>query len=149
MSDTLIGKDGQNDTLGGRDGNDVLYGGTGNDILWGDAGEDKSVFASALNASTNLTLLKTSFLVRTRSYWITISLLALVQDRLWLAEQRLYLGLIQLQALLNPTILYNSSTGVLSYDADGSGAGAAIAFADLTNNSNVNPTISTTDFIIL
>lgn len=41
MNDTLIGRDGQNDTLNGGAGDDVLYGGTGNDILTGGAGADK------------------------------------------------------------------------------------------------------------
>ena len=49
----------------------------------------------------------------------------------------------------NPTVLYNTGTGALSFDADGSGAGGAVVFAYLTTTSNTHPTISATDFIIL
>ena len=43
------------------------------------------------------------------------------------------------------TVLYNTSTGALYYDADGNGAGAAVQFATLSGH----PTLLATDFIIL
>ena len=42
-------------------------------------------------------------------------------------------------------ILYNSNTGAFYYDADGSGAGAAIQFATLTGA----PTLLASDFTIV
>lgn len=45
----------------------------------------------------------------------------------------------------NDYILYNRSTGALFYDADGSGAGAAIQFATLTTK----PTITAADFAVV
>jgi len=42
-------------------------------------------------------------------------------------------------------ILYDSTNGWLSYDADGSGSGAAIHFATLSTH----PTISNADFVVV
>jgi len=44
----------------------------------------------------------------------------------------------------NDYILYNATTGALSYDADGNGAGAAVQFATLTTK----PQITASDFMI-
>ena len=45
------------------------------------------------------------------------------------------------------TVLYNTSTGALLYDADGSGSGVAVQFATL--GTTTHPTILASDFIIL
>jgi serralysin len=42
-------------------------------------------------------------------------------------------------------IIYETDTGKLFYDADGSGAGAAVQFAVLTGN----PTITNADFVVV
>jgi Ca2+-binding RTX toxin-like protein len=42
-------------------------------------------------------------------------------------------------------IIYNTTTGALSYDADGNGSGAAIQFASLTGH----PTLTNADFIVV
>ena len=45
----------------------------------------------------------------------------------------------------NDYIVYNKANGVLSYDADGSGAHAAIAFAVLVNR----PVLAANDFVVI
>lgn len=45
----------------------------------------------------------------------------------------------------NDYILYNTSSGALLYDADGSGEGAAVQFASLSNK----PEISANDFLVV
>ncbi|MDD4949229.1 hypothetical protein, partial [Sulfuricurvum sp.] len=45
----------------------------------------------------------------------------------------------------NDYILYNTTTGTLSYDADGNGATVAVQFATLTGH----PAVTTTDFVIV
>jgi Ca2+-binding RTX toxin-like protein len=42
-------------------------------------------------------------------------------------------------------IVYNRASGVLSYDADGSSAGHAVAFALLTNK----PVLTASDFLVI
>ncbi|NOT72308.1 MAG: hypothetical protein HOP09_13830 [Hyphomicrobium sp.] len=42
-------------------------------------------------------------------------------------------------------ITYNTTSGALSYDADGNGAGVAIQFATLTGA----PTITNADFLVI
>ena len=149
MNDTLIGKDGQADTLNGGAGNDVLYGGTGNDILTGGAGADKFVFASALNASSNLDSIR-DFVAGTDKIVLDNNIFTGFTAGQTLVNGSTFVsGSAPVAGTTNPTILYNTTNGVLSFDADGSGAGGAIAFADLTNSSGINPTISTSDFIIL
>ena len=44
----------------------------------------------------------------------------------------------------NDYVLYNTTTGQLSYDADGNGAGAAIAFATLFGT----PSLAATDILV-
>ncbi|NBO20341.1 MAG: hypothetical protein EBV03_14190, partial [Proteobacteria bacterium] len=49
----------------------------------------------------------------------------------------------------NDYLVYNSSTGVLSYDADGNGtASAAVAFAKIELNGVPPADLSATDFIV-
>ncbi|MDD2950189.1 MAG: hypothetical protein PHU29_05325, partial [Sulfuricurvum sp.] len=46
----------------------------------------------------------------------------------------------------NDYILYNTTTGVLSYDADGAASGAAVEFAILGTSSH--PSITNANFIV-
>ena len=150
MNDTLIGKDGQNDTLNGGAGDDVLYGGTGNDILTGGTGADKFVFASALSSTnTNSDVIRdftsgTDKLVLDHHIFTGFSAGATLTS-----GSTLISASSPVANTASPTILYNTSTGALSYDADGSGSGAAVVFGYLTTTSNTHPTISASDFIIL
>ena len=141
-NETLIGTDNEADILNGGAGNDVLYGGTGNDTLTGGAGADKFVFASALNSLTNVDTI-TDFVSGTDK---------LVLDDSVFAGLTAGSDLTNFVSSSNPaatsaaaTVLYNTSTGALYYDADGNGAGAAVQFATLSGH----PTLLATDFIIL
>jgi hypothetical protein len=63
------------------------------------------------------------------------------------SADNLLIGGVALDA--NDYLLYNSSTGVLSYDADGNGtASAAVAFAKIELNGVPPADLSATDFII-
>lgn len=144
---TLTGDIG-NDTLSGGDGADILVGGMNTDNLTGGNGTDKFVFDATLNATANVdTILDFG-----------------AGDRIWL-DRDIFTKLDPTHVLVNPTdlaainfssdgiahtnkhyILYDSITGALSYDRDGSGSGfAATQFAVLTTH----PVLLNTDFQVV
>jgi serralysin len=130
-----------NDVLRGAGGNDKLVGGIGNDTLTGGAGADEFVLDTALGA-TNVDSI-TDF-VRLEGDKIVLEnaiFTKLVAGGL--AATQFRAGPAALDA--NDYVIYNSTTGALSYDADGSGAGAAIQFATLTTK----PVLASTDFLII
>ncbi len=120
----LLGSNGA-DTLKGGTGNDVIAGGPGSDSLTGGAGADTFAFTTAPNGTVDriadfasgtdkLAFAKSAFTALAPG---ELSTAAFVQAAAALtSEQR---------------IIYNQSTGLVSYDADGSGGGAAIAVAQL------------------
>ena len=127
-TDKIIGNQVAN-TLDGGVGNDSLNGGAGNDSLTGGSGSDTFVFNSALG-STNVDKIKDFNAIR---------------DTIWLENTGIFTALTALGTLssaaflkgttagdANDRIIYNSTTGSLSYDVDGSGKKAAVQFATLT-----------------
>ena len=137
----LIGA-GQADTLNGSTGNDTLNGGAGNDSLIGGSGGDEFIFDSALG-TTNVD--------RISSYSVTDDAIRL-DDAVFVgigAAGTLAASAFTTGAVATSTdhrIIYNSATGALFYDADGSGTGAAVQFATLTGVSGV---ITNTEFLII
>ena len=125
---------GGNDTLRGRAGGDLLNGGAGDDTLIGDQGADVIVTGSGLDTIVfNRAALAaerdriTDFVSGSDTLRINAAVFGggLVAG-----------GLVQLVANSNPgaangnaTFLYDTGTGVLKFDADGNGAGAAETFA--------------------
>ncbi len=124
-ADGVFGRDG-NDTLAGDAGADTLFGGTGNDVLVGGTEADVFVFDTAASASNIDTILDFS-----------------VVDDTIAIENAVFSGLaagpLAASAFVSGTqatlashrIVYNGATGQLFFDADGSGAGAAIQIATL------------------
>jgi serralysin len=137
---TLSGGAG-NDTLSGAAGNDRLNGGTGNDTLTGGLGLDAFLFNTALNAATNRDIIKD--FVRADD---TIQLENAIFTKLVagvLPSSQFRAGAAALDS--NDYIVYSIATGVLAYDADGNGAGAAIPFAVLATK----PVIAFDDFLVV
>ena len=139
---TLVG-DAGNNTLTGTVTADTLRGGAGADTLRGNAGADRFVFDAPLNATTNVD---------------TVVDFTSGEDKLALSDvifTSLPAGPLSAGSLVsgtNPTaqdandfVLYNTSTGRVSYDADGSGPGSAIAFATLFGN----PALSANDVYVI
>jgi Ca2+-binding RTX toxin-like protein len=150
-NDTLLGQDGNdtlngglgNDYLDGGIGNDTLFGGAGNDRLIGSAGNDFFVFNTALNASTNRDVI-----IDFNHVADTFKLENAVFTKLGAGVHALNPAFFHAGAKAadaNDYIVYNKATGVLSYDNDGSGAHAAIAFAVLNNK----PTLAANDFQVI
>ena len=136
--DKINGREG-NDTLLGGTGNDKLYGGAGKDILAGGGGKDHFIFDTKL-ASGNID--------KVTDFSVTDDLLLLDHA----IFSKLPAGSLKASAFIIGTkaadasdrIIYNSKTGDLFYDADGTGKGAAIQIAQL------NPGLKLTadDFLI-
>lgn len=123
--DRLIGRGGA-DRLSGGAGADVLAGGLGKDVLTGGIGGDTFIFDAAPGAA---------HLDRITDFNAAAD--TIVLDRT--AFRRLVAGDLAAEAFVAGTaaleaddrIIHNRATGALFYDADGSGAGAAVKFAQL------------------
>lgn len=131
-----------NDTVNGVAGNDTLDGGNGNDRLIGGTGSDTFVFHWALG-STNID---------------RIVDFSLADDTIQLDSavfSRLAVGALSTAAFTANTtghatdaldqIVYETDTGRLFFDADGSGAGARVLFAVL----NPGLALTSADFFVV
>jgi Ca2+-binding RTX toxin-like protein len=142
FANTLSGLGG-NDTLNGGLGNDRLFGGAGNDRLTGGANSDFFVFNTAPNASTNRDTV-TDF----NHIADTFQLENVIFTKLGAGVHLLNPGFFRAgvtAADANDYIVYNKATGILSYDNDGNGSHAAIAFAFLQNK----PVLAANDFVVI
>ncbi|EIM27669.1 M10 family metallopeptidase C-terminal domain-containing protein [Microvirga lotononidis] len=136
-----VGTKGKNALTGGA-GDDKFYGGYGNDKLTGLDGADVFVFNAKLG--TALTDRKVNF--------DTITDFKPGEDKIWLdnaifkklgkkgsetapaALNKKFFKIGKQAGDKDDYVVYDKKTGILSYDADGSGAKAAIEIAKLTRN---------------
>ncbi|NEP51446.1 MAG: hypothetical protein F6K65_22650, partial [Moorea sp. SIO3C2] len=128
-NDNLYGGAG-NDRIYGGAGDDLLNGGTGNDVLSGGAGADKFVF--------NITTEGIDYITDFVSYQ---------GDKLQISASGFGSGLVQgildvgqfvlgAAALdTNDRFIYDRSSGLLSFDADGSGTLSAVQVANFSNKT--------------
>jgi hypothetical protein len=146
-ANTLNGYAG-NDTLSGGVGNDILIGGAGNDKLTGGAGNDIFYINSALNATTNLDTITDYSVVDD-----TIRLENGIMTGLGLTTGLLtvgafHSGTVNAATQTHDRIIYNTSTGGLFYDADGSGAAsAAVEIAII--GATTHAALTNADFVII
>jgi Ca2+-binding RTX toxin-like protein len=120
---------GGDDILQGLGGADLLYGSLGNDRLFGGGGADQYVFDSPLNAATNVDELE-DFVVVDDVVVLDRSIFTGIAVNGTLAAGAFRAGAAATDA--DDRIVYNSATGQIFYDADGSGATAQILFATIT-----------------
>jgi Ca2+-binding RTX toxin-like protein len=140
-NDNLVGGLGNDRLIGGL-GNDKIYGGDGNDVLYGQLGRDVFVFDTPLgSARTDRTLnfdtIK-DFNVKADLFWLDntvfrkLGLKGTEQSPAQLNKAFFTVGTEAQDR--NDYLVYNKNTGILSYDPDGSGRGAAVEFARLKKN---------------
>ncbi len=130
-----------NDKLDGGAGNDQLYGGLGNDNLIGGAGRDTFYFDTTLGANVDRIV---AFSTRDDRIALDSDVFTALAGSSKLSSAAFYIGSSAKAA--DDRIIYNKSTGALSYDADGTGtAAAAIKFATLDKNLK----LSAADFLIV
>ncbi|GEO19104.1 calcium-binding protein [Microvirga aerophila] len=131
-SNTLKGYGG-NDKLYGQGGNDYLYGGTGNDALYGGTGKDAFVFNTKANKATNKDAIK-DFRVIDDTVRLDNAVFTKVGANGTLKTSAFWTNTTGKAHDRSDRIIYDKDSGVLYYDADGSGKGAATAFATISKN---------------
>jgi Ca2+-binding RTX toxin-like protein/pimeloyl-ACP methyl ester carboxylesterase len=128
----VLAGDGNANTLTGTLGNDSLYGNAGNDSLTGNAGNDQFVFNTVLNAGTNVDTI-TDFSKGADTVLLDhLIFTALTAGKLAANSFVAEAGAVAHDG--NDFILYDTTTGNLSYDPDGSGVQFATLFAHLNNS---------------
>jgi Ca2+-binding RTX toxin-like protein len=147
-NDTLSGGNG-NDSLSGGDGNDQLNGGQGNDSLSGGAAADTFAFTTTPNGTSNRDLI-TDFasgsdrLVFSKAIYTGFSSTATTIT----SSQFLAGGGVIAASSTAQRFLYDSSSGLLRYDADGSGgASAPVAVALL--GATTHPSLVFSDLLLM
>jgi serralysin len=139
-SDSLYAGTGD-DTLLGGDGNDKLYGAQGRDILTGGLGQDSFTFDKTLGTS-NIDRI-TDFSVADDTIWLENAVFTGFGSTGTMSSSAFYAGAAAHDS--TDRIIYNSSTGALLYDRDGTGSAAAVQFADLSPGL----TLTHQDFLIV
>jgi Ca2+-binding RTX toxin-like protein len=139
---------GGNDSIYGGVGADTLYGGLGNDVLTGGAGNDTFVFNTALSATLNRDTI-TDFSASAAGNNDTMKLENAIFTTLG-AAGALNAAFFKANATgvatdANDHIIYNTTTGALSYDSNGNVAGGVTQFATLT----AHPAITAADFFVI
>jgi trimeric autotransporter adhesin len=120
--------------LSGGSGSDTLSGGGGKDVLAGGKGADVYLFGKASTKSMD-----------SITYFSGIDTLAFRSSDYGVTEDSLKITMGKKASGDSAQFIYNASTGLLCFDADGSGAGAAIRVATLMNKA----ALSADDFLIL
>ena len=142
LDDTITGGTGKDTIIGGA-GDDSIIGGLGNDNLTGGLGSDHFVFNTTLNASTNKDTLTDFSSTQGDKIDLSSSIFGnLVHTGSTLTDSDFkIMSTTPTNAnSLGAHLIFNTVNHGLYYDADGSGGGAAIWFATL---SNISTTLST------
>jgi Ca2+-binding RTX toxin-like protein len=130
--DNIIAGNSAANTLNGGLGNDTLDGGTGNDTLTGGDGADIFKFSTALG-KTNIDTV-TDFTHGTDQLQLDDAIFKkFIGSSGQVGAGNFVSGGNGVKAVdTNDYLIFNTTTGALFYDADGSGKGAAIQFATIT-----------------
>jgi VCBS repeat-containing protein len=138
LDNSITGNVGKN-TINGGAGSDKVNGGLGNDNLTGGSGKDAFVFTTKLGTSTtdrkvNFDTLK-DFSAKDDSIYLYNAIFKKLGKKGSEANpaklDKKFFTVGDKAKDKDDYVIYNKKTGVLSYDADGSGKGQAIEFAQL------------------
>jgi hypothetical protein len=136
---------GDSDRLYGNSGNDQLHGGRGNDTLTGGVGADKFVFDAGLTGSADRIA---DFSHVDDTIQLAHSIFATLSKGALMAT-RYYEGInvdVQGATALGQRILYDTDSGKLYYDNDGSGPHGKVLIATLTGSPDA---LDATDFKVI
>lgn len=129
FNDSLTGSATANVISGGL-GADTLIGGNGNDTLIGGGGADVFRFDSTPNTTTNRDSITDFSIAEGDMIQLENAVFTAFTTTGTLTTSAFLVGAAATAA--TQRILYNSTTGLLSYDLDGNGVGAAVSFATLS-----------------
>jgi len=124
-------------TITGNAADNVLDGGAGNDTLIGGAGQDQFLFNSVLNSSTNVDSI-TDFTANTDKLLLDDAIFSSLSVLGALNANNFVAGGSATAVDANDFLLYDTTSGGLYYDADGSGVQTATLFATLTNHASIS-----------
>lgn len=149
LGNTITGNSGSNvidggagrDILSGGDGDDTLIGGEDQDVLTGGSGRDVFVFNAALNPYRNTDQIS-DFVSGTDRIALDPSIFSALSSGP-LASQMFEYGAVATQT--ETRLLFNSGTGEIWYDADGTGSIRPVLFAQLNPGQN----LVASDFLVL
>lgn len=128
FNDQIFGGNHANRLSGGA-GNDLINGGLGNDVLIGGAGNDTFFFNSALGPANIDTI--SDFVVVNDTIRLENAVFTALTATGTLAAAAFHIGTAAADA--SDRVIYNTSTGALSYDKDGAGGTAAVQFATVAH----------------
>lgn len=129
----LTGNAGAN-TLSGLGGNDVLDGGAGNDVMTGGTGKDHFVFSTAPGGTGNIDRI-TDFKAGEDRIDLENAIFTALGAKTGLLSALAFAQNVKGVALrATDRIIYETDTGKLFYDADGTGAQKAVQIAKLDSN---------------
>jgi len=131
-------------SIRGGGGNDTLNGGAGSDRLWGGAGRDSFAFTTALGAGNVDTIL--DFSTADDTIRLENGIFRALTKTGTLSAQAFVIGTAAADS--SDRILFDDRTGALFYDADGTGASAAIRFVTL-DLAGLSGTLSASDFVVV
>lgn len=143
VMEKLVGS-GSAETIFGLGGNDTLDGKLGNDTLVGGDGDDLFVFSTAPNAATNLDVIS-DFTHGEDRIQFSKTIFTAIGATGTLSTDAFYVGSAAHDA--TDRIFYDSGTGALYYDADGTGAKAAVQVALL--GTSTHPTLLYSDISVI
>jgi Ca2+-binding RTX toxin-like protein len=143
-ADNLTG-DALANTFRGLGGNDTLTGGDGNDSLTGGDGNDTFLFSIAPNSSTNRDTI-TDFISATDKLSFSRAVYSGFGSQTALTSGQFASGAnLTTASNANQRFIYDTNSGILRFDSDGSGATASIEVAVLSSK----PTIVFGDFSLI
>jgi Ca2+-binding RTX toxin-like protein len=140
-ANTLSGA-GAADKLSGAGGNDLLDGGVGNDMLTGGAGQDSFLFDTTLNGATNVDKIL-DYTVGTDQIVLDNHIFTAFTAIGGIGASAFHEGTSAGDA--DDHIIYDSASGNIYYDPDGTGAAGQVLFAHVTPAT----ALTSADFLVI
>jgi len=139
-----------NDTLSGGAGNDTLVGGAGNDLLTGGDGADRFVFDTILGDS-NIDTIK-DFVTQADKIVLSANIFSAFKgssagSAITAGNLVFGAGTTAVAKDKDDYLIYDTTSDLLYYDADGNGSGAPVAFVRIELAGTVAPAFG--DFLVV